>query len=56
MSTESKWPMAIYCAVVDAVIWAGFCYGVFVTNRSGWWFLLAIVASAAVGTPISRSK
>jgi hypothetical protein len=43
--------MAIYCTVVDSVIWAGFCYGVFVKGYSGWWFLLAIFASSLVGTP-----
>lgn len=42
---------AIYCIVLDLLIWSGIGYAVFWLNHSGWWFALAIVASAAVGVP-----
>lgn len=46
-----NWPAAIYCVLVDCLIWGGTGYAVFALGHSGWWFALALVASSQVGVP-----
>lgn len=42
---------AIYCVILDSLIWGGIGYAVFWLNRSGWWFAFAVLASSCVGVP-----
>lgn len=42
---------AIYCTLLDAMIIGGCAYIVFWKGHSGWWFVLAILLSGAIGVP-----
>jgi hypothetical protein len=40
-----------YIVFYEAMIWGGCAYVVFFLNRSGWWFLLAVLLSSAAYSP-----
>jgi hypothetical protein len=41
----------IYIVLYETLIWGGTGYAVFALGHSGWWFALAVVASAAAYSP-----
>lgn len=41
----------IYIVLYEGLIWGGTGYAVFWRGFSGWWFLLAVVASASAYKP-----
>jgi hypothetical protein len=41
----------IYIVIYETLIWGGIGYSVFFLDHSGWWFLLAMMASGAAYTP-----
>lgn len=41
----------IYILAWEGMVLGAACYAVFVLNRSGWWFLLAVLLSGAAYKP-----
>jgi hypothetical protein len=41
----------IYIVLFEGLVWCGTGYAVFVLDRSGWWFVLAILIAGAAYPP-----